>query len=55
MKNGSCVIGLIQGMFEHNILTFNPIWNQDPQRLEALKDIRGTNWQLMATALNLAA
>ena len=40
MKNGSTNIGLFQNMFEGNILTFNPGWNQDAQSLESFKDIR---------------
>lgn len=40
LKNGSTVIGLFQGMFEHNILTFNPGWDSDAQRLPEFTDIR---------------
>ena len=40
MKNGSHVIGLFQGMFEKNILTFNPGWNQDAQKLTSFTDVR---------------
>jgi hypothetical protein len=40
MKNGSHVIGLFQGMFEKNTLTFNPGWDQDAQKLEQFIDIR---------------
>ncbi len=40
MKNGEHVIGLFQGMFENNILTFNPGWTQDAQPLETFTDIR---------------
>lgn len=40
MKNGSTNIGLFQGMFEKNILTFNPGWNQDAQNLEEFTDVR---------------
>lgn len=40
MKNGDTVIGLFQGMFENNILTFNPGWSQDAQPLESFTDIR---------------
>ena len=35
MKNGDHVIGLFQGMFENNVLTFNPGWNQDAEPLES--------------------
>jgi len=40
MKNGDALIGLFQGMFEGNILTFNPGWNQDAQNIESFEDIR---------------
>ncbi len=40
MKNESCVIGLFQGMFEKNILTFNPGWNQNAENLDSFTDIR---------------
>lgn len=40
MKNDQIVIGLFQGMFEDNILTFNPGWSQDAQPLESFTDVR---------------
>lgn len=40
MKNGDHVIGLFQGMFEKNILTFNPGWDQNAQALESFTDVR---------------
>ncbi len=40
MKNGSTNIGLFQGMFEKNILTFNPGWNQQAENVEAFDDVR---------------
>lgn len=40
MKNGPHVIGLFQGMFEQNILTFNPGWDQEAQELDAFTDVR---------------
>ena len=40
MKNGDHVIGLFQGMFAKNILTFNPGWNSSAQALPAFTDIR---------------
>jgi catechol 2,3-dioxygenase-like lactoylglutathione lyase family enzyme len=40
MKNGSTVIGLFQGMFEHNILAFNPGWDQDANELDSFTDVR---------------
>jgi predicted lactoylglutathione lyase len=40
MKNENTVIGLFQGMFKGNILTFNPGWDQKAQNLEHFDDIR---------------
>ena len=40
LKNGSTVLGLFQGMFERNMLTFNPGWDQDAQPLQAFTDVR---------------
>ena len=40
MKNGDHVIGLFQGMFDKNILTFNPGWNADSEQLPDFTDIR---------------
>ena len=40
MKNGTTLIGLFQGMFEGNILTFNPGWDENAQNLESFKDVR---------------
>lgn len=46
MKNGPHVIGLFQGMFEKNTLTFNPGWDSDAQKLENFTDIRELQRQL---------
>lgn len=40
MKNGDTNIGLFQGMFENNILTFNPGWNSSAQALGEFTDVR---------------
>ena len=40
LKNGPHVIGLFQGMFDMNILTFNPGWDQDTNTLESFTDVR---------------
>lgn len=40
MKNGAAIIGLFQGMFENNILTFNPGWDQEAKTLETFSDVR---------------
>ena len=48
MKNGAHVIGLFQGMFPSNILTFNPGWNSDAQPLAKFTDVRELQRQLKA-------
>ncbi len=40
MKNGNSLIGLFQGMFEQNILTFNPGWDESANPLELFDDVR---------------
>ncbi|MEQ8762968.1 MAG: VOC family protein [Planctomycetota bacterium] len=40
LKNGEHIIGLFQGMFERNILTFNPGWDQQAKPLESFTDVR---------------
>lgn len=51
MKNGDHIIGLFQGMFEKNILTFNPGWNQNAETLESFKDIRELQQELKARGI----
>jgi len=46
MKNEQIVIGLFQGMFESNIMTFNPGWTQDAQPMESFTDIRAIQKEL---------
>jgi lactoylglutathione lyase len=40
MKSGATVVGLFQGMFDRNMLTFNPGWDQDAQPLDSFTDVR---------------
>ncbi len=40
MKNGNALIGLFQGMFEGNIMTFNPGWDESAQNVESFTDVR---------------
>jgi lactoylglutathione lyase len=53
MKNGDHVIGLFQGMFEKNILTFNPGWDSNAQRLATFTDVRELQRQLKAQGVQL--
>src|SRR5262245_41941550 len=55
LKNGDHVIGLFQGMFEKNILTFNPGWDQNAQKLAAFTDVRELQRQLKAEGVQLLA
>ena len=53
LRNGDHVIGLFQGMFEKNILTFNPGWDQNAQPLDAFTDVRELQRQLKAQGVEL--
>ncbi len=53
MKNESCIIGLFQGMFEKNILTFNPGWNESGKNLNSFTDIRDIQKQLKAKGIKI--
>ena len=53
LKNGDHVIGLFQGMFERNILTFNPGWDSNAQKLPAFTDVRELQRQLKAQGVQL--
>jgi lactoylglutathione lyase len=48
LKNGGHVIGLFQGLFEKNILTFNPGWDADAQAIDAFTDVRELQRRLRA-------
>jgi catechol 2,3-dioxygenase-like lactoylglutathione lyase family enzyme len=54
LNNGDHVIGLFQGMFDKNILTFNPGWNQNAQPLASFTDVRELQRQLKAQGVPLA-
>ncbi|MCP5271318.1 MAG: VOC family protein [Burkholderiaceae bacterium] len=53
MKQGPTLIGLFQGMFEKNILTFNPGWNADAQNVDPFTDVRVWQRQLKDAGLEL--
>ena len=53
MKNGDHVIGLFQGMFERNILTFNPGWDSNAQPLAEFTDVRELQRRLKAQGVPL--
>ena len=51
MKSGDHAIGLFQGMFERNILTFNPGWDANAQKLAAFTDVRDLQRTLRAQGI----
>ena len=53
LKNGDHVIGLFQGMFEKNILTFNPGWDSNAQPVGSFTDVRELQRQLKARGVQL--
>ena len=53
LRNGDHIIGLFQGMFEKNILTFNPGWDQNAQALGSFTDIRELQRKLKAQGVRL--
>lgn len=53
MKNESTLIGLFQGMFEDNILTFNPGWDSNANNLEQFDDVRKIQEHLKANGIKL--
>lgn len=54
LRNGSTVIGLFQGMFEGNILTFNPGWDQEARALDGFTDVRDIQARLDAAGIAIA-
>ncbi|WP_228720966.1 VOC family protein [Arthrobacter sp. 260] len=55
LKNGETVLGLFQGMFERNSLTFNPGWDQNAGPLETFTDVRDLQRQLRASGADFLA
>ncbi|WP_252504329.1 VOC family protein [Sporosarcina sp. Marseille-Q4943] len=53
MKNEDTIIGLFQGMFEKNILTFNPGWNQNAENLDSFTDVRDLQKELKEKGVQL--
>jgi uncharacterized glyoxalase superfamily protein PhnB len=54
LKNGEHVIGLFQGMFEKNMLSFNPGWDSNANTLAEFTDVRELQRQLKARGIALA-
>ena len=53
LKNGDTTIGLFQGMFEKNTLTFNPGWDSNAGNLDTFADVRDLQRQLKADGVEL--
>ena len=53
MKNGNALVGLFQGMFENNILTFNPGWDENANKLDSFNDVREIQQHLKDNGLKL--
>ena len=53
LKNGDHTVGLFQGMFEKNLLTFNPGWDSNASKLDAFIDVRELQRQLKAQGVEL--
>ena len=55
MKNGNHIIGLFQGLFDKNIMTFNPGWDSNAQKLASFTDVRDLQRKLKAQGVQLQA
>ena len=53
LKNGDHTVGLFQGMFTGNIMTFNPGWNKNCQQLESFTDVREILKDFAAQGINI--
>ena len=53
MKNGNALVGLFQGMFEGNIMTFNPGWDENAQLVEGFDDVRDIQQHLKKAGIAL--
>jgi hypothetical protein len=55
LRNGQYVIGLFQGMFERNMLTFNPGWDQQGENTESFTDVREIQRRLKELGVTFAS
>ena len=55
LRNGTHVIGLFQGMFDKNMLTFNPGWDVDSNKLDSFTDVRDLQKALKAAGIELTS
>lgn len=54
LRNGSTTIGLFQGMFDKNLLTFNPGWDAQCATLDSYDDVRAIQRELLSRGIELA-
>ena len=55
MKNDNCTIGLFQGMFDKNMLTFNPGWDNNAKEINPFKDVRVLQEELRAKGITFVS
>jgi catechol 2,3-dioxygenase-like lactoylglutathione lyase family enzyme len=55
LRCGPATIGLFAGMFEHNILTFNPGWSVDAKPLDTFEDVRDVQARLQAAGIEMVS
>lgn len=55
LKNGDHVLGLFQGMFKENILTFNPGWDQRGNNIDSYTDVREIQRELKSQGISLSS
>ncbi len=55
LRNGDHTIGLFQGMFDNNILTFNPGWDSQARPLDSFTDVRELQGRLKASGVSLSS
>ncbi|MDH3247002.1 MAG: VOC family protein [Saprospiraceae bacterium] len=53
MKNGNALVGLFQGMFEKNIITFNPGWDESANKVEGFTDVRAIQKRLKEQGISM--
>lgn len=54
MKSGDAIVGLFQGMFERNMLTFNPGWDNDAKEVDSFTDVRELQRRLKDSGITIA-
>ncbi len=55
LRNGNTVLGLFEGMFEKNVLTFNPGWDQQSESVDSFTDVRKLQERLKESGINLTS